>query len=195
MKPHLRPVSLTDIPRADAEIQRTIETLRAAQFEQDPLFDAGDSFAWSLRSSAVKREGRILEAAIMDAVEQTDHLRLLGVDRKLRRVPDVQFEIIQSGWIVVLEVKRGTQHDAKSIREFRKDLDEIPPLIRSALPLFPVEHVHFHIVFVSGKPRIKEGLTPDDLSRLYDLHIRAHILTARQRYSGAIKIVLRERGL
>jgi hypothetical protein len=193
--PHLMPVGLTGIPRADAQIQCTIKTLRVAQFEQEPLFDAADSFALSLRNSAVKREGTILEAAIMDAVEQTAHLRLLPVDRRLKRVPDVQFEICDAGWIVALEIKRGVKHDSKGMRQFRADLIEIPPLLRTALPLFPAESVHFHIVFVSGQPPLREGLTLDDLGRLYDLHVRSHILTARQRYSAAIKAVIRERGL
>jgi hypothetical protein len=193
--PHLVPIGVSGIPRADAQIQRTIETLRTAQFEQDPLWDAADSFRKSLMTSAEKREGKILEAAIMDAIEQLPHLRLLQVDRRLPRVPDVQFEIRASGWVVVLEIKRGSQHDSKTIREFRADLQAIPSLIRDALPLFPSEHVQYHIVFVSGQPRIKEGLTLDDLGRLYGLHARSHILTARQRYSGAVKGVLRERGL
>jgi hypothetical protein len=189
------PVGLTGIPRADAQITRTIETLRTAQFEQDPLFDSGDSFRLSLCNSAVKREGAILEAAIKDAIEQTSHLRLLPVNRRLKRVPDVQFEILSSSWIIALEIKRGSLHDSSKLRQFRADLAQIPPLLCQALPLFPAEQVHFHIVFINGEPPLREGLKPEDLGRLYDLHIRSHILTARQRYSTAIKAVLRERGL
>jgi hypothetical protein len=195
LTPHLVPVGMSGIPRADAQIQRTIETLRVAQFEQDPLFDAADSFRLSLCNSAVKREGSILEAAIMDAIEQLPHLRLVPVNRRLPRLPDVEFEIRASGWIVALEIKRGSMHDSTKLRQFRADLRDIPPLLRTALPLFPAECVHFHIVFVSGQPRLPEGLTLDDLGRLYGLHCRSHILTARQRYSTAIKTVLRERGL
>lgn len=193
--PHLMPVGLTGIPRADDQIRRTIETLLTAQFDQDPLFDAGDSFRLSLQNSAVKREGVIIEAAIKDAIDQTDGLRLLQVDRRLKRVPDVQFEIVSSGWIIALEIKRGSLHDSTKLRQFRADLSQIPPLLRDALPLFPAEHVHFHIVFVSGDPPLPEGLRPDDLGRLYGLHVRSHILTARQRYSAVIKSVLLERGL
>lgn len=193
--PHLIAVGVTDIPLADAQIWRTIDTLRTVQFEQDPLFDTSDSFRLSLCNSAIKREGVILEAAIMDAIEQTKHLRLLKVSRKLKRLPDVQFEVLHSGWIIILEIKRGSLHDSTKLRQFRTDLVQIPPLLRTALPLFPIENIHFHIVFVSGEPPLKEGLRPDDLSSLYGLHVRAHILTARQRYSAAIKQVLRERGL
>jgi hypothetical protein len=193
--PYLRPVGLSGIPRADAAIARTIETLRSTQFEQDPLFDAMDSFRLSLCNSAIKREGIIIEAAIKDAVEQTDHLRLLSVDRRAGRIPDVQFEVKATGWIVALEIKRGSQHDSTKLRQFRADLTQIPLLLRTALPLFPAENVRFHIVFVSGEPRLPEGLRPEDLGRLYGLHIRSHVLTARQRYSAAIKAVLRERGL
>lgn len=193
--PHLRPVGLTGIPRADAEIQRTIETLRVAQFDQDPLFDASDSFRISLQNSAVKREGVIIEAAIKDAIDQSEHLRILNVDRRLKRIPDVQFEVISSGWIIALEIKRGSLHDSTKLRQFRADLAQIPPLLRQALPLFPAEHVHFHIVFISGVPPLPEGLRLDDLGPLYGLHARSHVLTARQRYSAAIKAVLRERGL
>jgi hypothetical protein len=193
--PHLIPVGASGIPRADAVITRTIETLRSAQFIQDPLFDSGDSFRLSLMSSAIKREGVILEAAIMDAIEQHTHLRLLKVNKKLKRVPDVQFELRNQGWMIALEIKRGSQHDSKSIRAFHRDLVEIPPILRTALPLFPAANVHFHIVFVSGVPRIKEGLTLDDLWKLYGLQARSHIMTARQRYSAAVKAVLRERGL
>jgi hypothetical protein len=193
--PHLVAVGLTGIPRADAEIQRTIETLRVAQFDQDPLFDAGASFRLSLQNSAVKREGVIIEAAIKDAIEQTHHLRLLKVDRHLKRVPDIQFEVISSGWVIALEIKRGSLHDSTKLRQFRADLAQIPPLLRQALPLFPVEHVHFHIVFMSGDPPLAEGLRLDDLGPLYGLHPRSHVLTARQRYSSAILSVLRDRGL
>jgi hypothetical protein len=188
-------VGLSGIPRADAAILRTIETLRVAQFEQDPLWDAADSFRKSLMSSAEKREGLILEAAIMDAVEQSDHLRLLVVNHKLKRIPDVQFELRDRGWMVALEIKRGTQHDSRTLHSFRRDLIDIPGLLRTALPLFPAENVRFHIVFVGGALRLKEGLMLDDLGRLYGLHARSHVMTARQRYSGAVKSLLRERGL
>jgi hypothetical protein len=192
---HLLPIGLTGIPRAEAEIKRTIETLRIAQFEQDPLFDAGDSFRLSLCNSAIKREGTIIEAAIKDAIEQTSHLRLFVERGGLNRHVDVQFELIDRDWFVALEIKRGSLHDSTKIRQFRADLMNIPPLLCTALPLFPAENILFHIVFVSGDPPIKEGLRLEDLGRLYDLHARSHVLTARQRYSAAIKSVLRERGL
>ena len=191
--PHLMPIGASGIPRADAEIQRTIETLRVAQFEHEPLFDAADSFCLSLRNSAVKREGAILEAAIMDAIDQTPILRLLPVNRRLSRVVDVQFEVRDSGWMVALEVKRGHLHDSKAMRQFRADLAQIPLLLRTSIPLFPAENVQFHIVFVGGEPPLREGLRIEDLGRLYGLHARSHIQTARQRYSAAIKTVLRER--
>lgn len=193
--PHLLPVGLTGIPRADEQIRRTLETLRVTQFEQDPLFDAADSFRLSLLNSAVKREGAVIEAAIKDAIEQTDHLRLVVVSRRLPRVPDVQFEIKATQWLIALEIKRSAQHDSTKLRQFRSDLKTIAPILRTALPLFPAENVHFHIVFMSGDPPLREGLRPEDLGRLYGLHIRSHVLTARQRYSAAIKTVLRERGL
>lgn len=193
MKP--RSAGAIMVPRADAEIARTIETLRAAQFEQDPLFDVGDSFRLSLQNSAVKREGHVIEAAIRDAIEQTPHLRLVRVDRRLPRVPDVQFEIADSGWIVALEVKRGSKHDSTKLRQFRADLQQIPPMLRTALPLFPAECVKFHLLFVRGAPPLSEGITPDDLGRLYGLHVGAHVLAARQRYSMTIKSLLRDRGL
>jgi hypothetical protein len=193
---HLLPVGSTDIPRADAEIARTIATLKTAQFEQDPLFDVGDSFKYSLMGSAVKREGKILEAAVMDAIAQHGHLRLIDVNRHLKRVPDVQFELLERGWMVALEIKRGSFHDAKSLRGFRRDLEDIPIILQQAsLSLFPPECVHFHIVFVGGVPRLKEGMTPEGLANLYGLRTRSHIMAARQRYSSAIKMVLRERGL
>jgi hypothetical protein len=194
-RPHLMPIGLTGIPLADAQIQRTIETLRTVQFDQDPLFTSARSFQISLCNSAQKREGAIIEAAIRDAIGQTAHLRLLAIDRRLGRVPDVQFEVLDSGWVIALEIKRGVLHDSTKLRQFRADLQQIPPLISNALPLFPAEHVHFHIVFISGKPPLKEGLTLDDLGSLYGLHARSHVLTARQRYSAAIESVLRERGL
>lgn len=187
-------VGSTGIPRADAEISRTITTLRTAQFEQDPLFDASDSFRLSLCNSAIKREGSIIEAAIKDAIEQSPHLRLFQEHCMQRRV-DVQFQLRDSGHHIALEIKRGSLHDSTKIRQFHSDLENITALLRSALPLFPAENVLFHIVFVSGRPPIKEGLDLDDLARLYNLHARSHVLTARQRYSAAIKTVLKERGL
>jgi hypothetical protein len=193
--PHLMPIGLTGIPRAEAEIKRTIETLRTVQFEQDPLFDAGRSFLISVCNSAVKRHGSIIEAAIKDAIEQTDHLTLLHNRRTAHRHLDVEFEIKDSGWHVALEIKRGSLHDSTKIRQFRQDLQNIPALLRNAVPLFPKENVHFHIVFVNGIAPIKEGLTLEDLGTLYGLHARSHVLTATQRYSAAIATVLRERGL
>lgn len=192
---YLRAVRITDIPRAEEQITRTIETLSCSQFEQDPLFDAADSFRNSIMNSAVKREGAVIEAAIQDAIEQTEMLRLLPVDRRLPRIVDILFELRDSGWLVALEIKRSSQQDSKAVRQFRSDITAIPALLKTALPLFPIENVRFHVVFISGAPPFREGITPDDLSRLYGLHIRSHILTARQRYSAAIKQVLRERGL
>jgi hypothetical protein len=192
-KPYLMPVGLTGIPRADAEIKRTIETLRIAQFEQDPLFDSSDSFRLSLCNSAIKREGSIIEAAIKDAVDQAPHLRLFEERLGHRRL-DVQFET-KENWFVGLEIKRGALQDSKAIRQFRSDATVIPNLLRTALPLFPAENIMFHIVFISGSPPIKNGLILDDLGRLYGLRAHSHVMTARQRYSTAIKLVLRERGL
>jgi hypothetical protein len=189
------PIGLMGIPRADAEIKRTVETLRITQFEQDPLFDAGESFGLSLRNSAIKREGRIIEAAIKDAVEQTRHLRLFEGKAGPHRRVDVQFELIDHGWLIALEIKRGAQHDSTKLRQFRADLQNIPSILRMGLPLFPAENIRFHIVFVAGDPPFKEGLRLEDLGRLYGLRARSHVLTARQRYSAAIKSVLRERGL
>jgi len=194
-KEHLRVVRITDIPRAEEQIKRTIDTLMSTQFEQDPLFDAADSFRNSIMNSAVKREGGVIEAAIQDAIEQTDILRLLPINRKLPRIVDIVFELRDNGWLVALEIKRSSQQDAKAVRQFRNDLTGIPAILQTSLPLFPIENVRFHVVFISGKPPFREGITPDDLSRLYGLHIRSHIQTARQRYSAAIKQVLRERGL
>jgi hypothetical protein len=192
-KPYLMPIGLTGIPRADAEIKRTIETLRVAQFEQDPLFDSSDSFRLSLCNSAIKREGSIIEAAIKDAVDQSPHLRLFEERLGHRRL-DVQFET-KENWFVGLEIKRGALQDSKAIRQFRSDAEVIPNLLRTALPLFPAENIMFHIVFISGNPPIKNGLILDDLGRLYRLHAHSHVMTARQRYSAAIKLVLKERGL
>jgi hypothetical protein len=193
--PRLVPVGLMGIPRADKQIAKTIATLRVAQFEQDPLFDVGDSFRLSLMNSAVKREGAILEAAIQDAIEQQPDLRLIEVSRTLKRIPDVQFEVRRTGLIVALEIKRGTQHDSRTIKSFVRDLIEIPELLRNALILFPIEDIRFHLVFISGILRIKEGLTLDALGNLYGLHATSYVKTARQRYSAAIKALLRERGL
>jgi hypothetical protein len=96
--------------------------------------------------------------------------------------------------MVALEVKRGSNHDSTKIRQFRSDLLAIPTLLRTALPLFPEECIHFHILFLSGRPPIREGVRPVDLGELYDLHITSHVQTARQRYIAAIRAVLRERG-
>jgi hypothetical protein len=110
-------------------------------------------------------------------------------------VPDIQFELIESGWLIALEIKRSSQHDSTKLRQFRADIEAIPPIVKTALPLFPAENVRFHIIFMTGNPPLREGLRPDDLAQLYGLHVRSHLLTARQRYSIAIKHVLRERGL
>jgi hypothetical protein len=193
--PHLVPIGISGIPRADAVIGRTIAKLATVQFEHEPLFTAAKSFENSLRNSAVKREGRIIEAAIKDAIDQCPHLRLIEADHSLPRVPDIQFEVTDSGWLIALEIKRGSMHDSTKLRQFRRDLNDIPPMLRAALPLFPAECVRFHIVFWTGTPPLKEGLTLDDLGPLYGLHARSHVLTARQRYSAAIEAVLRQRGL
>ena len=192
---HLTPVGITDIPRADEQISRIIERLRSKQFEQDALWSVAASFRKSIMCSAEKTEGHIIEAAFEDAITQTPHLRLVPVDRRLPRRLDVQFEICDTGWLVALEIKRGSKHDSTKLRQFRSDLTAIPAMLKTALPLFPSENVHFHIVFVSGKPLLREGLTPEHLSQLYRLHVRSYLLTARQRYSAAIEQVLRERGL
>jgi hypothetical protein len=194
-RPRLSVVTVADIPRADEQIRRTIERLRATQFAQDHLFDAAVSFRQSIQASAQKREGLVIEAAIKDAIAQAEHLKLIPNDKRLPRRVDVQFEVRNTGWLVALEIKRGSLHDSGAIRQFRSDLLNIPPLLRTALPLFPIENVHYHIVFINGEPPFAEGLKPIDLSRLYDLHIVSHILTARQQYSAAITQVLKERGL
>ena len=194
-RPHLSIVTVADIPRAAAQIRRTIERLRATQFAQDHLFDAAVSFRQSIQASAQKREGLVIEAAIKDAIDQTEHLNLLPNNKRLPRRVDVQFEVCDTGWLVALEIKRGSLHDSGAIRQFRSDLLNIPPLLRTALPLFPIENVHYHIVFINGDPPFPQGLRPADLAERYGLHITSHILTARQQYSAAITQVLRERGL
>ncbi len=59
----------------------------------------------------------------------------------------------------------------------------MPQVLRAALPLFPVEHIHFHSVFVGGTPPIREGLTFPSLKTLYGLDATLHVDAARRRFA------------
>lgn len=185
-----RAVGLEDIPRAKAEIRRTIKGLRDRQFKQDPLFDAGESFGWSVRSSVVKREGLIIQAAIMDAIAQTSHLRLMDKIQLPKRSVDVCFA--QSRTFVALEIKRGSDHDSTKQRAFDRDLKELPALIKSVMPSYKIA---YHIVFIDGEPPIEEGLKPSSLKEIYQLDIVPYITSARQCYCPEFRMILQERGL
>jgi hypothetical protein len=180
------------IPRAEERIAKTIARLRTVSFEQDPLMSVSESFMVSIWCSAMKRDGAVIEAAIMDAVEQTPSLRLVQVNRVEHRHVDVQFEVAANNHVVALEIKRGSLHDSTKIRQFRTDLIEMPEILRGALPLFPIEH-HFHIVFISGIPPIREGLTLSNLKKLYGLDATLHVDAARRRFSRAVRSVIEER--
>ena len=65
------------------------------------------SFIVSIWGSAQKRDGAVIEAAIMDAIEQTPSLRLVPVNRVKHRHVDVQFEVAVNGHVVALEIKRA----------------------------------------------------------------------------------------
>ena len=181
------------IPRSEERIAQSIERLRTASFSQDPLMSASESFTVAIWSSAMKRDGGVIEAAIMDAIEQTPSLRLVPVSRVEHRHVDVQFEVIANNHFVALEVKRGSLHDSTKIRQFRTDLVEMPKILANALPLFPIKHIDFHIVFIGGTPPIKEGLTLPDLKKLYGLDARLHVDTAQRRFSRAVRSVIEER--
>lgn len=151
-----------------------------------------ESFMVSIWCSAMKRDGAVIEAAIMDAITQTPSLRLVQVNRVEHRHVDIQFEVVANNNVVALEIKRGSLHDSTKIRQFRTDLVEMPKILRGALPLFPIEH-HFHIVFISGIPPIREGLTLSNLKKLYGLDASLHIDTARRRFSREVRSVIEER--
>lgn len=181
------------IPRSEERIAQTIARLRTASFSQDPLMSVSESFMVSIWCSAMKRDGAVIEAAIMDAIDQTPTLRLVPVNRVQHRHVDVQFEVSATNHVVALEIKRGSLHDSTKIRQFRADLLGMPQVLRAALPLFPVEHIHFHIVFVGGTPPIREGLTLPSLKKLYGLDATLHVDAARRRFAREVRAVIEER--
>lgn len=188
----IKPQSLL-IPRAEEEIARTIAEMRTVRFSQDSLMSMEESFLISIWDSAKKRDGRVIEAAVMDAIDQTPTLRLLPVVRVSKRKVDVQFEVLANGHVVVLEMKRGAHHDSTKIRGFRADLIKIPEIIQQSLPLCLAGQIHFHIVFVSGKPPIPEGLAVANLKKLYGLDASLHLDTACRRFSREVRSVIEER--
>ena len=179
------------LPRAEDVIKQTIASLWTVKFETDPLMHMNESFMVSIWDSAKKRDGAVIEAAIMDAIEQTPALRLLPISAGKRRV-DVQFEICATGHIVALEIKRGSLQDSKAIRQFRADLIEMPEAIRKTLPL-SAAIIHFHIVFITGTPPIAEGLKLADLKKLYKLDASLHIDQARRKFSDEVRAVIQGR--
>jgi hypothetical protein len=181
------------IPRAENRIAKTIARLRTASFSQDSLMSASESFMVSIWCSAMKRDGAVIEAAIMDAIEQTPSLQLIPVSRVKHRHVDVQFAQVANGHIVALEIKRGSLHDSTKIRQFRNDLIEMPEILKAALPLFQIKHLNFHIVFVSGTPPIREGLTLSSLKKIYGLDATLHVDAARRRFSREVRSVIEER--
>lgn len=181
------------IPRSEDRIARTIARLRTASFSQDPLMSLSESFMVSIWCSAMKRDGAVIEAAVMDAIEQTPTLRLMPVSRVGHRHVDVQFEMTANNHVVALEIKRGSLHDSTKIRQFRTDLVEMPEVLRAALPLFPIDNIHFHIVFISGTPPIPEGLTLSSLKKLHGLDATLHVDAARRRFSREVRSVIEER--
>jgi hypothetical protein len=179
------------LPRAEETIARSIAKLRTVAFEQDALMSAEESFRVSIWDSAKKRDGAVIESAMMDAIEQTATLRLLPVQKIQRRRVDVQFEICASNHIVALEIKRGSLQDSKAIARFRDDLETMPDILRSMYGANRT--VHFHIVFISGVPPIRAGLTVANLKKLYGLDVALHIDTARRIFGRAVRAVIEER--
>jgi hypothetical protein len=179
------------LPRADEIIGQTIARLWTVKFETDPLMSMNESFMVSIWDSAKKRDGAVIEAAIMDAIEQTPSLRLLPVATIGKRRVDILFEVRETGHIVALEIKRGSLQDSKAIRQFRVDLLEMPDVIQRSLPLSSI--IRFHIVFISGTPPISEGLKVSDLKKLYKLDVDLHIDKARRKFSDQVRKVIQER--
>jgi hypothetical protein len=181
------------IPRAEHVIDKTIAGLRTVSFQQDPLMDINESFMVSIWSSAVKRDGAVIEAAIMDAVEQTKGLQLLPVAATKNRRVDVLFEMLSRHSIVGLEIKRGVLHDSTKLRQFRLDLIEMPKILQAGAPAYPIDRVYFHLVFVSGVPPLREGLRLSDLKKLYGLDVTQHVDAARRHFSRQVRTVIEER--
>jgi hypothetical protein len=181
------------IPRAEKTIAQSIAKLRIVSFEQDPLMSMEESFTVSVWDSAKKRDGAVIESAIMDAIDQTPALRLLPVSRIEKRKVDVQFEVLANNHLVALEIKRGPLQDSKAIERFRNDLIRMPAILQQVLPSCPVENIHFHVVFASGVPPIHEGLTIANLKKLYGLDATLHVDTARRLFGRAVRAVIGER--
>lgn len=185
---NIRPYPRVLIPRAEETIARTIARLRTVSFEQDPLMSMDESFAVSMWDSAKKRDGAVIESALMDAVDQTPGLRLLPVVRVGKRKVDVQFEMLANGHVVALELKRGPLQDSKAVRQFRNDLVEMPEILRQEMPSCPM--IHFHVVFASGVPPIREGLTIRNLKKLYGLDAEQHVDMARRLFGREVRTVI-----
>ena len=156
------------IPRSEQRIARTIARLRTASFSQDPLmsvsevlhrFDLGLSPEARRSSDRGGDHGRYRADAVASACPGQS-----------RQAPPRRCAVRgRSEWS-----RRGAGDQAWIVARFprrsgssRTDLVEMPGVLRAALPLFPIEHIHFHIVFISGTPPIREGLTLPSLKKLY----------------------------
>ena len=135
-----------DLTEAIDVIRATSLKLSEAKFKVDPLFSKSKSFEMSLRSSAGKRHGQIIEAAVRDALQTSDRILAYKIPKgDYSREVDVFCINKIDKQILAIDVKRGNgDHDSGKKKDMKQTTNDMTVEIKDNYPDYNVRHGFLH---------------------------------------------------
>ena len=175
-------------------IAQTAERLSVAVFKKDPLYSASQSFEMSIRSSAIKRHGAIIESAILDALQTS---QIVTVEKvafgTFSREIDVLCVNHDNKTVLAIDVKRGNgYHDSGKRREMVATSEDMSGELRSFFSGYSTSYRYLHYYSDTDKSHTL-SITLKDLKRFTGVDVTPYVDAATMLYSRKVDEIIMER--
>ena len=177
-----------------SKINATLARLREAEFKCDPLFSPNDSFEMSLRTSAIKRHGAIIESAIVEVIDsESPNCKAFYVPLgEYCREIDVFCVDHAAKKILAFDVKRGNSyHDSGKKRDMASTSKVILAEIRAKFQGYKVRFGYLH--YYSDTDNHVEPISIADVRRFTGVDVRKAVDAASREFSRGLDEIIRER--
>lgn len=181
------------LAQSDQVIRSTVASLRTASFKADPLFSMSQSFEMSLRTSAIKRHGAVIEAAILDALQTSSRAKCSKISvGTFSREVDVFCVDEANKKILAIDVKRGnSHHDSGKRREMKVAAKEMTDEICQMFTGYQVKFGFLH--YYSDTESHVEAVSIAELKAFTGVDVRPFVERATLFFSRSVDRVIMER--